>query len=256
VTEQGWTLRLRRSTAGQVLVRASHRTGVPGAVVLVLLSAGLVVALAGFGFAVALEDVMEGDGVVGADPWVQHFLVRHRTSALNEVFRAITRLGSAGVILVLALGVILFLLWRHERMLALGVVLATGGTAILVALVKMLVDRSRPPPIDRLSGATGASFPSGHSAEAIAFYGAIAWIVVVLVRGRRLRMLACAGALGLGLLVGFSRAYLGVHWASDVVSGWLLGLSWLAATIGVCALVPTMLETSRDARDQPEPRVD
>jgi hypothetical protein len=40
------------------------------------------------------------------------------------------------------------------------------------------------------------------------------------------------------------------------VSGWLLGLAWLAATIGVCALVPTMLETSRDARDQPEPRVD
>ena len=256
MTGEGWTLRLRRSGAGQFLVKVSQQTGVPGAVVLVVLSVGLVVAFAGFGFAVALEDVMEGDGVVGVDPSVQRFFVQHRTSGLNEVFRVITRLGSAGVILVLALGVILFLVWRQERVLALGLVLATGGTAILVALVKLLVDRSRPPPIDRLSGATGASFPSGHSAEAIAFYGAIAWIVVVLVRGRRLRMLACAGALGLGLLVGFSRAYLGVHWASDVVSGWLLGLAWLAATIGVCALVPTMLETSRAARDQSEPRAE
>lgn len=101
------------------------------------------------------------------------------------------------------------------------------------------------------SDETGASFPSGHSAEAIAFYGALAWVVVELLPGRRSRVLVCAGAIVLGLAIGFSRAYLGVHWASDVVSGWLLGLGWLAATIGLCALVPTMLEQS-GGRGEPE----
>jgi len=243
--DRPWVARLRASAAERALARLAHRTGVPGAVVLVLLGVGAVVAFAGFGFAVALEDVMEGDGVVGADPAVQRFLVEHRTTGLTDVFRVITRLGGPGVIISLSLVVALLLVWRHHRVLAFGLVVATVGTALLVAVVKLLVDRSRPPPLDRLAVATGASFPSGHSAEAIAFYGALAWIVVELVRGRRSRMLVCAGAIMLGLAIGFSRAYLGVHWASDVLSGWLLGLGWLAATIGLCALVPTMLEQSR-----------
>jgi len=250
VTEDRWAGRLRRSAAGRSLAELAHRTGVPGAVILVLLSAGVAIALAGGGFAVGLEDVMEGDGVVGADPVVQRFLIEHRTGGLTDLFRVITRLGGPAVIISVSVVVTVLLVWRHHRVLALGLVLATVGTAILVAVVKLLVDRSRPPPINRLAAATGASFPSGHSAEAIAFYGALAWIVVELVHDRRLRVLACAGAIVLGLMVGFSRAYLGVHWTSDVVSGWLLGLAWLAATIALCALVPTMLERSRGRGDR------
>ncbi len=244
VTDQRWG-RIRRSFAGRSLAELARRTGFPVAIVLVLLSAGLVVIAAGFGFALALEDVMEGDGIVGADPAVQRFLVQHRTSELTDLFRVLTRLGGPGVIATLGLVVVLFLAWRREWALAIGLVLVAGGTAVLVGIIKLLVDRSRPPPISRLAAATGASFPSGHSAEAIAFYGALAWIVVELVPTRRLRLLVCGAALGLGLLVGFSRAYLGVHWASDVISGWLLGLAWLAAVVAVFAVVPAMLHRDR-----------
>jgi membrane-associated phospholipid phosphatase len=183
---------------------------------------------------------MEGDGVIGADPVVQRFLVRNRSVALTDVFRVLTHLGSAAVILPLALVVLLLLVWRRQPMLGFGLVLAAGGTALLVGVVKVLVGRDRPPPIERLAAATGASFPSGHSAVSIAFYGALAWIVVALVERRGLRLLACAAALALGLLVGFSRAYLGVHWMSDVVAGWLLGAVWLAITILIYALIDAL----------------
>jgi undecaprenyl-diphosphatase len=214
-------------------------------VVLVVLAAGVVVAFAAFGFAVALDDVMERNGIVGADPGVQRFLVQHRTPELNDVFRVVTRLGSPAVIIAAAVVVVVLLVWRRHRVLALGLVLATVGTAVLVAVVKALVDRQRPPPIDRVTAATGSSFPSGHSAEAIAFYGALAWIVVMLIAGRRARIAACAAALALGLLVGFSRAYLGVHWASDVMSGWLVGLAWLATTIAICSLLPVLRDEAQ-----------
>ena len=256
MTEHRWTLRLRRTAAGRWLIDLAHRAGVPGIVVLVILSAAIVFAAAGLGFAAALEDVMEGDGIIGADPVVQRFLVQHRTPALTDSFRAITHLGGATVIVPVALVVVVLLLWRRQRLLAFGLVLAAGGTAVLVGAIKVLVDRGRPAPIDRLASASGASFPSGHSAVAIAFYGALAWIVVKPLPGRGVRIVVCAGALALGMLIGFSRVYLGVHWASDVLSGWLLGLAWLAVTIAFCALVPTLLEWIRSVKERQEPQLD
>jgi membrane-associated phospholipid phosphatase len=235
------------------VIDLADRTGVPGAVIIVLLVAGVVVATAGFGFAVALEDVMEGNGVIGADPAVQRFLVRNRSGALTELFRGLTHLGSAVVVIPIALVVLALLMWRRMRLPAFGLVLAVSGAAVLVAVVKALVGRDRPPPIDRLSAATGSSFPSGHSAISIAFYGALAWVVVASTPRRGLRLLACGAALGLGLLVGFSRAYLGVHWMSDVVSGWLLGLAWLAITIVVCALIDSLPKAS-EPEEPEEPR--
>ena len=100
-----------------------------------------------------------------------------------------------------------------------GVVVVTGGLAAIIAITKLLVARSRPPIRLQLVSAHGAAFPSGHSAESIAFYGVLAWIVVQLAASRAVRASACAAAGVIALTVGFSRVYLGVHWTSDVVSG-------------------------------------
>jgi undecaprenyl-diphosphatase len=83
--------------------------------------------------------------------------------------------------------------------------------------------------------AHGLAFPSGHSAQAVALYGALAWLAWELGRPRRTRIWACCAAAGIAFAVGLTRVYLGVHWPTDVVGGWLLGIGWLALLIGFAA---------------------
>jgi undecaprenyl-diphosphatase len=110
-------------------------------------------------------------------------------------------------------------------------VASTCGAALLVLSVKTLVGRPRPASIDRLVTVSGPAFPSGHAAQSIACYGAVAVVVVWLVRSPLLRAVVAVGAVALGLLVGASRAYLGVHWPSDVVAGWFLAIAWLSGLV-------------------------
>ena len=253
VRQPEWALRLWRGPVRRLVDRIAERTGLTATVVLLLAAAGFVVAAAGIGFTAMLEDVMEGDGIAGADPSVQRFFVEHRNAGLTEAFRAITWLGGVAVVAPLVAVTILFLMRRREHLLAFGVALATIGTALLVQVTKALVDRTRPPALTRLVDAPGASFPSGHSAQAIACYGALAWVVTNLIAARRVQIVAWVGALVVSVLVGFSRVYLGVHWTSDVVSGWFVGTAWLAVTIAACALIQGLRTTRRRTQVLPGP---
>jgi lipoyl-dependent peroxiredoxin len=237
--------RLRRGPVLRLVEQIAARTGLAATVVLVIVAAGLVVAAAGFGFTKVLDDVMEGDGIAGADPAVQRFVVEHRSAGLTDAFRVITWLGSAIVVATFVVVVVIFLVRRHDHLLALGVTIAAIGGALLVQVIKVLVDRTRPPALDRLVDAPGASFPSGHSAQAILCYGALACVFTSLTSSRRLHVATWTGALVVALLVGFSRVYLGVHWASDVLSGWFVGTAWLAVSIAACALIRALLVDRR-----------
>ena len=120
-----WALRLWRGPVRRLVDQIAERTGLEATVVVLLAAAGFVVAAAGVGFTAMLEDVMEGDGIAGADPTVQRFFVEHRNVGLTDAFRAITWLGGAAVVAPLVAVTILFLIRRHEHLLAFGVALAT-----------------------------------------------------------------------------------------------------------------------------------
>lgn len=152
--------------------------------------------------------------------------IRSRTGWLDATMRVITEFG--GFALLWVLGLTVALVWRLRvgdwiAARALAVVAATAWTSSHI--IKWIVGRDRPDEVVRLVTATGSAFPSGHATQAAAMYGTLAalWMARSPGRPRRSGIVAVAAAVVVALLVGISRVYLGVHWTSDVVVGWLLG---------------------------------
>jgi undecaprenyl-diphosphatase len=240
VTASRLRRRLRASRIGRALTGLAERSGLPAAVVLVVVVTGACIAIAGLAFTALLDAGREGDGPAALDLDLHRWIVEHRTGALDDAFRVVTWLGSATVLVPLLLTVVGILWWRRHPVLALGVVLACTGTLLTVPLVKPVIGRARPPLDDRIAGAQGAAFPSGHSANVVAAFGVLAWVATRFVRRRWLRATIWIAAALVALAVGVSRVYLGVHWPSDVLSGWFVGVAWVAAAIGVATLVPAL----------------
>ncbi|MGH2596417.1 MAG: phosphatase PAP2 family protein [Actinomycetota bacterium] len=169
--------------------------------------------------------------LAAADLRVALWGAAHATSFSTTVFRAITQLGGTVTIVVLGsvVGAVIALRSRRVSPL-LFVALVLGGNAAIVNLIKVLVDRARPT-VSVLTGFSGRSFPSGHSAAAAACYGSVA-LLVSLRWSPRHRAAACGAAVAVAVAVAWSRVLLGVHWVSDVMAGLAIGWSWLA----LCAI--------------------
>jgi undecaprenyl-diphosphatase len=120
------------------------------------------------------------------------------------------------------------------RGMAAGVLVALTFASDLVAfLVKVLVERDRPDTavVHEFFGPDNFSYPSGHTVRAAALVAVLIWLFAP----AKLRLpLAVLGGAVAGLLMGYARVSLGVHWPTDVVGGTLLGLGWFAVT---CALI-------------------
>jgi membrane-associated phospholipid phosphatase len=132
---------------------------------------------------------------------------------------------------VAALALVIWLARRRAWPLAIWVAVTMTAGGVLGALLKLLVGRHRPDLLDPVARASGYSFPSGHALNnALA---ASVFLLVLLPVLPRWRRLLWAGAVVIPLVTGLCRIGLGVHWASDVVAGWLLGVAVTAATAWV-----------------------
>ena len=196
-----------------------------GFLVLVLFSAG-------WGFLGILQDVLAKDPLVIADQSVYHFFQSLRTVWADNVFVAITELGDSFVNISLAGTVLLVLLAKRCYRTAGFWALAALGGLLGVQLLKWAIHLPRPVAI--YHGASAYGFPSGHTTMSVILYGFIAILLA--------RRLAGAWRLGLfssvvliSFVIGFSRLYLGAHWLSDVLGGYLIGTSW-AAFLGIVYL--------------------
>ena len=154
---------------------------------------------------------------------------------LNGIVAGISDLaGTSTVLLVTAVAVAGLVALRHYRgAVALG--LAVLATQAVVALGKAVMTRPRPADEMAVADPSGWSFPSGHSASAVALYVMLAVIATSLWRRRLRPSVAFAAAGLLVLLVGLSRVYLGAHYPTDVLAGWLTGgtlvlISWFACS--------------------------
>lgn len=141
----------------------------------------------------------------------------------------VTALGSVtvlGLLIVLAFALLASMRrWTEGLLLIAG---AGGGLAISQTL-KRVFERERPDLAYRAVEAVNASFPSGHAMLSAVVFLTLGVLAARFADRRRVKVLAVGAAVLISLLVGLSRIYLGVHWASDVLAGWCVGAAWAMA---------------------------
>jgi len=154
---------------------------------------------------------------------------------LDGPMRLVTALGYYWTVVpLLALTVYLFYS-RGWRLSAVLLVVSTCGSVVLTTVLKGVFGRARPELVDSGYQASFYSFPSGHATVAVGFYGMLALILAYRLQGRMRWVVAISGVL-IVLLIGFSRLYLGVHYPTDILAGYLAAPLWVVCVGGVYAL--------------------
>jgi membrane-associated phospholipid phosphatase len=169
--------------------------------------------------------------------WLHQFA----TPGLDRLMLNLTQLGNPEVVIPIA-ALTLIILWiRRWRSEAKLFAIACVGSAILNTGLKLVFTRTRPDLWKRLIVETSYSFPSGHALGSVVLYGIIAYFLAQAYP--KYAALYYSGAIGLVFAISLSRLYLGVHWLTDILAGWSIGLLWLT----VCV---TMLKLQRMSRDK------
>jgi undecaprenyl-diphosphatase len=150
-------------------------------------------------------------------------------ATLVAVVKAVTWLGSDGVLWTVIGAASVVLALRRQWRLAAYLLVTGAGALILDPILKSLVGRLRPVVAHPIAHGTGNSFPSGHSLGSIVCYGAVLLVFLPAAHGRW-RTVFITATVALVALIGISRILLGVHYLSDVVGAWAVGIAWLGLT--------------------------
>jgi undecaprenyl-diphosphatase len=187
-----------------------------------------VVGLVGF---VALALSYDHEPLAAIDSDVAEWVASNLPGWIEWLARPLSWLG--GWIGLTALGVAATVLLVHERAwLDLAFFAAAYlGSQLVVALLKELFDRPRPDVGSSVPLPESAAFPSGHATAGVASLGALAVLAAERLPSRRARTWLWAAVVVLGFAIGLSRIALNVHFVTDVLAGWCLGLAWLAACL-------------------------
>ncbi|HYT66545.1 MAG TPA: phosphatase PAP2 family protein [Vicinamibacterales bacterium] len=145
----------------------------------------------------------------------------------------LTALGGPTIIGLIVAAVIGFLLLQSRYRTAFFIFLTAISGEVVSFAMKSFFFRPRPDVVPHLREASSTSFPSGHAMQSAIIYLTLGAILMRLAERRLTKVYCCAVAMGVTFLVGVSRIYLGVHYPTDVLAGWIIGLMWAS----ICWLV-------------------
>lgn len=170
--------------------------------------------------------------VVAADLWFENVMLSIRSPYFLHLASLVTFFGNTTTVIAIAGIIGAFLLYtRPLRSFFAGLIITLAGAAASASLIKELVGRARPGGLIQAVAETSYSFPSGHATASLALYGFIAFMLGrVYPQYRKIFVLVAALSI---LSIGFSRLYLGVHFPSDVLAGYLVGGLWLFVGIAI-----------------------
>lgn len=215
---------LVRAVTGRLTVGVAVRLAVGLSV-----SAGVI-----WAFSEVTEGVLEGESRA-FDRAVLLWIGAHAPGWLDGPMRAVTTLGYYSVVLPLLAAVSLAFYFTGWRLSAVMLCVSTVGGILLTTVLKYAFERPRPEIIDTGYAAGSFAYPSGHATVAVGFYGALALVLAYHLRGPARLAALGTGAL-LVLLIGLSRLYLGVHYPTDVLAGFLAAPLWLVSVGSAYAL--------------------
>lgn len=210
---------------------------VPTAYVALHLCAGLVVTAVLAVFVVLAEDVVAGGRISTLDQVFARELRAATTPGWGRVFAVVTVFGSGPALTAAAGGIGAVLIARGQKVAGIWFMTAQAGGALLNYVLKEAFERTRPEFADPVLAASSWSFPSGHAMGTFVFCGLGAYLVIRGLRSWTAVGLVIAAALAWCVVMSFSRLYLGVHFASDVIAGMCAGAAWVAICISALETV-------------------
>lgn len=178
-------------------------------------------------FVAIADEVRDGD-TLPYDEAVLLAINSKATPLLDALFRSVTDFGSIGVAVIAVAAAALFMKTRHTYR-ALFMAVAVGGATLLNIVLKFIFERPRPELWQQLIVEHSFSFPSGHAMAS----SALAFSLIVLFWRTKQRYVVVALALVYVLVIGVSRLYLGVHYPTDVLAGWLISGAWVALVAAI-----------------------
>ena len=208
---------------------------------MVLLSAIII------GLGLLLTHVLVHGPVGGWDERVEDWFVTQRTSSLNAITSVGTTIGSTLTVVAVALVAVAVLalrrLWREVGL----IVIALSVEVVVFLFTTVVVNRPRPtvPQLDR--SPPTSSFPSGHTAAAIALWVSLAIVITMHVRNGFVRVVVWIVAVGLPVFIGFSRLYRGMHHPTDVAAAVVLGAGAVVTALLAVRAASEVAELRRSA---------
>lgn len=211
-----------------------------------------------WGFVALVDEMLEGE-IRDIDSRLL-LALRHPQDAsdplgpfwLEELMRDITAFGGTGPLAFITAAGLIYLLLRRRRRTALFLFAAIAGGQLLSSLLKLGFDRPRPDLVPHGATVYTASFPSGHAMMTAVVYLTLAALLARSESRRRLKAFLLLLAACVTLLVGISRVYLGVHWPSDVLGGWMIGSAWAAG----CWTLALLLQRQGELEGETAPAED
>ncbi len=173
-------------------------------------------------FSIIAGEVIERESF-GFDTAILTWMHTHTSPMYSSVLVAITTIGNVEILGPITLAIVLWLLYRQQRLKALIVTASVAGAAVANIILKLIFHRARPAFWPALIHETGYSFPSGHAMGSAALM--LSLILISWDTGWRWPITIASGSFV--LLVGISRVYTGVHYPTDIIAGWCVSLAWV-----------------------------
>lgn len=185
------------------------------------------------------QEIMNGD-IVGYDIVSKLF----KFNVSTPIAKFMTNFG--GAIFVISLTTILFFVIKDKK-IGISIITNLGIVTILNQIIKFIMQRPRPTEF-RIIEETGYSFPSGHSMVSLAFYGYLIYLIYKYINNKHLKRTLIIILSVLICIIGVSRIYLGVHYTSDVLGGFLISFAYLIIYIEL--VNKFVLEKNKDDRKE------
>jgi undecaprenyl-diphosphatase len=171
-------------------------------------------------------------GNITPDEKVFNLVGPHITPGRTKFMKAVAFLGNYKFLIPANLLLIAFLIIRKNKWSAITAASVALSSVGMMSLLKNLIRRQRPSN-QLVEGITNFSFPSGHAFMSIAFYGFLIWWSITNIKNKLQQRLLISFLLFLILIIGFSRIYLRVHYTTDVLAGFCIGIIWLIIVLSV-----------------------